>query len=157
MNSHELKALLSRHAAHPIRLVLPHGDEVPVSFHVTEVGRVHKSFVDCGGTAHESTTLQLQAWVGEDEDHRIQAGKLAAILDKASALIGDDDLPVEIEYQDRIISQYPVTKAAEMDGTLVLHLSTKHTDCLAKELCGVPAERVKENAASCCDGGGCCG
>jgi hypothetical protein len=158
MTTHELHSLLARHASLPLRLLLPQGDPVPVSFHITEVGRVHKSFVDCGGRHHETVTCQMQAWVGEDEEHRIPAGKLAAIMKKASALLGDDDLPEEIEYQDKVISQYPVSAASVAAGAVVLHLEAKHTDCLAKELCGVTpqgSDRAEENAP-CCASGGCC-
>ena len=161
MKTHELHALLNRHADLPLRLMLPHGSVVPVSFHITEVGRVHKSFIDCGGKQHETETCQLQAWVGAD--HRIPAGTLATILGKASAAFGDDDLPVEIEYEDSVISQYPLSHIAQEGGGLVLHLTTKHTDCLAKELCGVSTSAdtdgacETEAATSCCGSSGGCG
>jgi hypothetical protein len=41
---------------------------------------------------------------------------------------------------------------------LTLQLGTKHTDCLAKEKCGVAPEAATEPAReSCCAGSGCCG
>jgi hypothetical protein len=158
MNTTELHSLLSSHADLPLQLLLPHGDPVPVSFHITEVGRVHKSFIDCGGRHHETVTCQMQAWVGSDEEHRIPAGKLAAIMRKASAILGNDSLPVEIEYQDEVISQYPVSRASFESGAVVLHLDAKHTDCLAKEQCGVPTEADPSagKATQCCASGGCC-
>lgn len=162
MKTYELHTLLTHNAGLPLRLMLPRGSVVPVSFHITEVGRVNKSFIDCGGRQHETQTCQLQAWVGSDEDHRIPAGKLATILGKAAAAFGDDDLPIEIEYEDKVISQYPLSRVTKEDGALVLHLTTKHTDCLAKELCGVPASADDEDAGnstepatSCCGGGRC--
>lgn len=164
MNTHELQDLLSYHSTLPLRLMLPGGSVVPVSFHITEVARVHKSFIDCGGKQHEMRTCQLQAWVGEDADHRLSAGKLAGILEKASAAFGEEDLPVEIEYEDGVISQYPVARVLRENGALVFHLTTKHTDCLAKELCGVPASGSadatcdSDSTTSCCgSSGGCCG
>ncbi len=162
MKTTELRNLLTRHSELPLQLLLPHGDRVPVSFHITEVGRVHKSFLDCGGRHHESVTCQMQAWVGNDHEHRIPAGKLAAIMDKAAAVLGPEDLPVEIEYQDEVISQYPVSEASITGDAVVLHLGTKHTDCLAKELCGLPADDDNasacdtKEAAPCCASGGCC-
>ena len=164
MKTHELRTLLTHNPELSLRLMLPHGSVVPVSFHITEVGRIQKSFIDCGGTRHDSLTCQLQAWVGEDEDHRLSALKLAGILGKASAEFGDDDLPVEIEYEDNVISQYPLSRVTRENGALVLHLTTKHTDCLAKELCGLPASGDDksscdtESSTSCCgSSGGCCG
>ena len=93
--------------------------------------------------------------------HRLSARKLAGILDKAVAAFDCEDLPVEIEYEDGLVSQFPVAKVVRTGGSLVFHLTTKHTDCLAKELCGLAADGAKNTAtdetASCCAGGGCCG
>ncbi len=100
MTLHELQNLLSQHADKAFQLRLPGGSTVPVSFHITEVGHVKKSFIDCGGQFHETESCQLQAWVGSDEDHRIASGKLAGILRKASFLLPDPEIPVEIEYED---------------------------------------------------------
>ncbi len=162
MNTQELQDLLSYQPSLPLQILLPGGGLVPVSFHITEVARVQKSFIDCGGARHETRTCQLQAWVGGDDDHRIAAGKLAAILDKAASAFGDEDLPVEIEYEDGLISQYPLSGVERTRDALVFHLVKKHTDCLAKELCGVPATSSgavsePEAAGSCCGGNGGCG
>lgn len=134
-----LKSLLAEHSDHLFRIRLPDGDAVPVSFHVTEVGRLEKSFLDCGGKLRESTICQLQIWVGEDYDHRIETRKLAAILEKAKVLLPDDSVPVEIEYEDRVISQYTISNNLIEDDSIILILSNKHTECLAPELCGLPS------------------
>ena len=159
MNLQELKSLLSSHPGSRFRLQLPDGSPVPVSFHVTEVGRVQKTFIDCGGTLRESTVCQLQVWVGEDEDHRLEAGKIAAILEKARSFLPDESMPVEIEYEDLVISQYVIEDHVTQGETVVLRLAAKHTDCLAKELCGLPAGAKEtagnKKAAPCC-GPGCC-
>jgi hypothetical protein len=157
----ELKNALTGDPEQLLRLRLPGGDAVPVSFHITEVGQVTKDFIDCGGTRRTVSTCQLQAWVGPDDDHRIHAGKLLGILRKGAALMSSEDLPVEIEYEHGLISQYPVTGVSVEDGVLVFSLTTKHTDCLAKELCtprhAVPAMFASAFAkpAPCCGPGGC--
>lgn len=157
----EFKSLLARDPEQLLRLRLPGGQAVPVSFHITEVGQVTKNFIDCGGTRRTTSTCQLQAWVGQDADHRIHAGKLLGILHKAAPLLSSDELPVEIEYEHGLISQYPVTGAETVDGALVFSLATKHTDCLAPELCtprhAVPAMFRSAFAppAPCCGPGGC--
>ena len=157
----ELKTALSGDPEQMLRLRLPGGDAVPVSFHITEVGQVTKDFIDCGGTRRTTSVCQLQAWVGPDEDHRIQAGKLLGILKKGSSLFTSEDLPVEIEYEHGLISQYPVTGVTLEDGRLVFSLTDKHTDCLAKELCTpryvVPSMFASAFAkpAPCCGPGGC--
>lgn len=138
MQLSDLKFLLTEHPGHHFRIALPDGNAVPVSFHVTEVGRLQKTFLDCGGKLRESITCQLQIWVGEDYDHRIETGKMAAILDKAKPILPDDRVPVEIEYEDRVISQYTITRYEILDAAVILVLAHKHTECLAPELCGLP-------------------
>ena len=138
MNLAELKSLLTAHSQRHFRIALPDGGAVPVSFHVTEVARLHKTFLDCGGKLRESTTCQLQIWVGEDYEHRIETGKMASILEKTTSLLPDDSIPVEIEYEDRVISQYTLTGHELTDEAVVLQLAHKHTECLAPELCGLP-------------------
>ena len=138
MKLSELKSLLTDNADRHFRIRLPDGAAVPVSFHVTEVGRLHKTFLDCGGTLRDITTCQLQIWVGEDYDHRIETGKMAAILGKAKSILPDDSVPVEIEYEDRVISQYTISRHELVADAVVLVLANKHTECLAPELCGLP-------------------
>lgn len=153
MKLSEFKALLKNEGEKHFRIQLPDGSPIPQSFHVTEVGRVQKTFIDCGGTLRDSVSCQLQIWVGEDVDHRIEARKAAAILDKASSFLPDESIPVEIEYEDRVISQYTIESVEIRAHSVVLHLAHKHTQCLAPELCVVPA---KGKAAACCETAGCC-
>ncbi|NQW99643.1 hypothetical protein HQ447_03220 [bacterium] len=156
MQLSDLKSLLTEHADRLFRIRLPDGGAIPVSFHVTEVGRLQKTFLDCGGTLRESTTCQLQIWVGEDYDHRIETGKLAAILDKAKSILPDDSVPVEIEYEDRVISQYTLTDHEVLDDAVVLLLAHKHTECLAPELCGLPSLNRLPAIGGKCGPAGCC-
>ncbi|NJR42963.1 MAG: hypothetical protein HC767_10160 [Akkermansiaceae bacterium] len=142
MNLSELKSLLRDHADRHFRIQLPDGKSVPVSFHVTEVGRLEKTFIDCGGKLRDKTTCQLQIWVGDDYDHRIETGKMAAILDKAASILPDGSVPVEIEYEDRVISQYTIADHTLSDDAVILKLENKHTECLAPELCGLPSFRL---------------
>lgn len=160
MNLSQLKELLSTHSDHYFRIQLPDGEAVPVSFHVTEVGRVHKTFLDCGGRLRESITCQLQIWVGSDYDHRIETGKMASILNKAKEYLPDETVSVELEYEDTVISQYTIERYDVVDNAVVLVLGHKHTECLAPELCGLPplAEEGKTTVptTSCCSSVGCC-
>ncbi len=149
MKTSEFKTHLTNHPDHELRFVLPDGDRVPVHAHITEAGRIDKTFIDCGGTVRKISNATLQAWVAEDVDHRLSPGKLAGVLDIAAPLFGGDDLDIEIEYEDCSISQYPVMVATVEDGVLAFQLGSKHTDCLAKEVC-------LAEPAGCCGGGGCC-
>lgn len=156
----ELKSLLAEHSERYFRLSLPDGAHVPVSFHITEVGRVQKTFLDCGGTLREKMTCQLQVWVGQDYEHRIETRKMAGILEKGKALLPDESVPVEIEYEDRVISQYTIESHEITDNAVILKLAHKHTECLAPELCGLdmPSLRLPsiDGKAPCCGPSGCC-
>jgi Family of unknown function (DUF6428) len=153
MNLTELTSLLTSHSSRVFRIALPEGHSVPISFHITEVGRIHKVFLDCGGKLRESIICQLQIWVGEDYDHRVETGKMAAILHKARLYLPDGTIPVEIEYEDRIISQYTIRSHELTDDAVILQLAHKHTECLAPELCGLPSIArlpTVPGKASCC-------
>ncbi len=157
MQLNEFKTLLEAHRDKAFRLQLPDTTTVPLSFHITEVALMHKTFIDCGGTMRESKTCQLQAWVGPDADHRIASGKMADILALAAKFLTNDDLPLEIEYEGASISQYPVQSAHVSDDAVTLQLTTKHTECLAPELCLVPSTSTSIPLSSCgCGPSGCC-
>ena len=149
----ELHSALTADATAGLHLMLPTGEFVPAHFHVTEVGRVQKDFVDCGGTRRSAVTCLLQVWVADDTDHRLTASKLAGILAMAGPVLRSGDLPVEVEYEGEAVSQYPVAAAEVTPRGVLLHLGTKHTDCLAKDLCGVPAAGATAGA---CGTAGCC-
>ena len=133
----ELRSALAHSPGAGLHLMLPGGEFVPAHFHVTEVGRVQKDFIDCGGTTRSAVSCLLQVWVAADEDHRLTTTKLAGILKLAGPLLKSDDLPVEVEYERDAVSQFPVAAAEATPAGLLLHLGSKHTDCLAPDRCGV--------------------
>lgn len=147
MKLKEFKTLLEANRDKQFLLQLPDQTQVPLSFHVTEVGYVDKKFIDCGGKVHSTQTCQLQVWVGEDIDHRLNAGKLADILKLAKSVVPDDEIDLEIEYEATLISQYPIRNYWVTDEAVTLRLALKHTDCLAKEICLLPSS---------CGEAGCC-
>ena len=152
MNTAELTALLTAFGDKPVSFVLPDGGRVPAHAHITEVGRIDREFLDCGGVLRRTSFCCLQAWVADDTDHRLSAGKLVTIIGRALEPLGLAALPVEVEYEDGLISQFPVVSVSAGDA-VVLHLGTKHTDCLAKEIC-LP---VPGAAEGCCKpDSGCC-
>jgi hypothetical protein len=118
-------------------MMLPSGEFVPAHFHVTEVGRVQKNFIDCGGTRRESVACSLQTWAAQDFEHRLSAGKLAAIMKLAQPVLGSDDLPVEIEYGPEVASHYALSDVEVTPNGLLLVLVGKQMECLAPDKCGV--------------------
>jgi hypothetical protein len=137
MNVRELCQALESHPAARMHWMLPDKSFVPAHYHITEVGRVRKDFIDCGGTVRSTQACVLQVWVADDVDHRLETTTLAGIMQIAATLLGSDDLPVEVEYEEGVLSQYPLGGVEATPSGLLFHLGTKHTACLAPEKCGV--------------------
>lgn len=135
MKTSEFKTQLEKHAGHELRFVLPDGDFIPAHARITEAGRVDKTFIDCGGMVRTVSNCTLQAWVAEDVEHRLAPGKLAGVLEIAAPIFRNEDLDIEVEYEDCAISQFPILEVSVADGMLNFQLGSKHTDCLAKEVC----------------------
>jgi hypothetical protein len=133
----EFKQTLVAHPTLTLRFVLPDGQFVPAHAHVTEVARVDKHFVDCGGTRRMDSFCRLQVWVADDTQHRLAAGKLHHILMLAAPLLPQESLAVDVEYEAGYIAQFPLETVAPVDGELHLRLGVRHTDCLAPDKCGV--------------------
>jgi hypothetical protein len=146
-----LKRALSAAPELPLTLLWPDGDPIEAHFHVTEIGRVQKDFVDCGGTVRRMVTCLLQTWVGEDRDHRITAGKLLKAFEHARKILGPDDPPVELEYEACNVMQFVVAAVEREPTQFVVRLGGKHTDCLAKENCGATGScTTAGTAGQCC-------
>jgi hypothetical protein len=138
MKLNELKAALARHPEATLRFILPNGESVPVHAHVTEVGRIEKRFIDCGGTLRNDLMCRLQTWTANDYEHRLTAAKLLGILNKAGSFLSPDDMEVDVEHEVQFISQFPLD-SVELDGPqLLLKLTERHTACLALDKCTPP-------------------
>ena len=66
--------------------------------------------------------------------------RMPKIIEIARPLLQSDDLPVEVEYEDAVVSQYPLGSAEVTPSGILFSLGTKHTACLAPEKCGVGGE-----------------
>jgi len=115
------------------RWALPDGSLVPAHAHVTEVALMTRRFVDCGGTHRMERRIQLQLWVANDVDHRLDPSKLMRIIRETEDWMEWDNHEVEIEYQGKTIERYGVEI---MEG--VLALQPLQTNCLAQDRCGLP-------------------
>lgn len=140
-----------------IAFQLPNGDLVPSHFHVTEVGKVTKHFIDCGGTVRHEEVVNFQLWNANDYDHRIHPEKLTKIIGLSEKILGIGDLDIEVEYQGNTIEKFGL----DFDGKNFL-LTIKQTDCLAKDQCGIPVEKPRirlsglKTESSCTPNGNCC-
>jgi hypothetical protein len=164
MKLDELKETLGKQPDANIRFLLPNGDFVPIHAHVTEVARIDKRFVDCGGTLRNDSLCRLQTWFSDDVDHRLTAGKLLKILEKAKSFLASDDLDLDVEHEVGFISQFPLETIEVSQSEMILRLTERHTACLALEKCKPPAARPasfnpltvnfseEQTARDCCGG-----
>ena len=145
-----------------ISFQLPNGELVPNHFHVTEVGKVTKHFIDCGGTVRNEEIANFQLWNANDYNHRLHPKKLLDIIELAEKVLGIPNLEIEVEYQGDTIQKFGI----DFDGKNFL-LIIKKTDCLAKDKCGPgsyrdSAEKTKIKLADlneepcCAPDGNCC-
>tara|TARA_R110002049_G_scaffold993_11_gene7298 strand:- start:85136 stop:85603 length:468 start_codon:yes stop_codon:yes gene_type:complete len=140
-----------------ISFQLPNGESVPKHFHVTEIGKITKHFIDCGGTVRNEEVVNFQLWNANDYDHRLHPEKLLNIIELSEKVLGIEDLEIEVEYQAETIGKFGL----DFDGTNFL-LTTKQTDCLAKDTCGVPEIKPKVKLSEltrepcCTPDGNCC-
>ncbi|QYA25870.1 hypothetical protein G3I01_10230 [Gramella sp. MT6] len=139
-----------------IAFELPKGQLVPEHFHVTEVGKISKNFIDCGGTLREEEKISFQLWEENDYNHRLHPEKLVKIIDLAKDKLALPDAEIEVEYQGESINKFEL----DFDGKNFLLVNTQ-TTCLAKEKCGIPEQKPKvklsELQNSCCTPeSGCC-
>ncbi|MFG6687506.1 DUF6428 family protein [Mariniflexile sp. HNIBRBA6329] len=155
MKLSEIKNHLSQLSS--IAFKLPDGSLVPSHFHVTEVGKITKHFIDCGGTVRNETVVNFQLWNANDYNHRLHPEKLLSIINLSEKVLGIEDLDIEVEYQGTTIEKFGL----EFDGSKFI-LATKQTDCLAKDQCGIPVEKPKlrlsdlNDEPCCAPDGNCC-
>lgn len=157
MKLSEVKTLLQ--ALSELNFILPDGSFIPKHFHITEVGGIQKNFIDCGGTIRKEQVINFQLWEANDFDHRLAPQKLLDIIHLSEDKLGLEDHEIEVEYQGNTIGKYGL----EFESGNFL-LTVKQTDCLAKDNCGIPNEKLKVSLAdigsnkesNCTPGGGCC-
>ena len=154
MNIKELKSALQQTEA--LNFYTPEGSMVPAHFHVTELGLISRHFIDCGTSIHTDHFINFQIWVAEDKEHRLSPAKFESIISASEKVIGTENHEIEVEYQNSTIGRYGLEFK---NGAF--HLTNKHTDCLAKDNCGVPKKKLNlvelgAEGACCTPGGGCC-
>ena len=121
-----------------VEFQLENGTIVPEHFHVTEVGVIHKNFIDCGGTIRNEKVVNFQLWNANDYEHRLKPGKLLNIIRLSEEKLGIENSEIEVEYQSETIGKYDL----DFDGKHFI-LKNKTTACLAQDSCGIPATKKK--------------
>lgn len=156
MKLSEIKSKLNQ--LETIAFQLPNGSLVPNHFHVTEIGKITKDFIDCGGTIRHEEVVNFQLWEANDYDHRLHPEKLLSIIELSEKALNIGDFEIEVEYQGDTIGKYSL----DFDGKNFL-LTSKQTACLAQDACGIPDSKPKaklselQNQTACCTpDSGCC-
>jgi hypothetical protein len=135
----------------------PTGKRVPEHFHVTEIGKISKIFIDCGGTMRKEEIANFQLWNANDYSHRLHPEKLLDIIELSEKILELGDLEIEVEYQGDTIGKYGLDF---VNGHFLL--TNTQTDCLAKDKCGIPTQELsvgqsaKKTASGCSPQSGCC-
>lgn len=139
-----------------VEFQVENGAFVPEHFHVTEIGMITKTFIDCGGSIRKEQVVNFQLWNADDYEHRLKPKKLLHIIQLSEEKLGIEDAEIEVEFQQETIGKYNLT----FNGRHFV-LKNKTTACLAMDACGVPA--VNTNTAtvipsigSCDPPKGCC-
>jgi len=136
-----------------VRFELPTTSLLTPHVHVTEVARIDKKFVDCGGTLRTDSSCRLQIYQADDTEHRITAAKFAQILAKGAGVLGSTNLPVEVEVEAPYLSVFPVIASRLEEKQMVISLGIRNTACLAEDVC-FPVNL--QNKSACAPGSGCC-
>lgn len=136
-----------------VEFQLEDGTFVPEHFHVTEVGQINKSFIDCGGVVRVENAVNFQLWSADDYEHRLKPGKLLHIIELSEKTLSIGDFEIEVEYQSGTIGKYGL----DFNGKNFV-LTNKTTACLAEDACGIPAPLtvIGSSKNSCAPGSGCC-
>ena len=82
----------------------------------------------------------MQLWTSVDFQHRLDPEKVISIIDATSGMFEGEDLEIEIEFQQDTVGKFGL----EYNDNQFVLTNTK-TDCLAKENCGIPVEKIKIN------------
>ncbi len=128
------------------------GLSIPSHVHLTEVGRINKHFMDCGGKVRTERSISLQLWEGIDVWHRLAPDKFLKILELASQQLELHDDEIEVEYQAQTIGKFALDF---QEGRFVL--LDKNTACLAMDSCCIPIlQEIKDTASSCCSPNSTC-
>lgn len=134
-----------------VGIYTPSGLSVPCHFHITEIGKVTKSFVDCGGVKRETTNTTFQVWVADDYDHKLSVEKFIKIIEAGVDLVNKED-EIVIEFDNNYtIGLYGIQSVQILENFVNIYLSKIQANCLAPDKCG-----IKPKVASCCGSKGCC-
>jgi hypothetical protein len=131
----EFRKALILNPALGLRFRLPTGGLTPIHLHLTEVARVEKRFIDCGGTVRTEVSARLQLWTADDTDHRVGCAKALQILSAGVSLLESTAFPIEVEYDFPLLTVFSIVGSVIEGSDRIFILGSKKTDCLAPDIC----------------------
>lgn len=138
---------------------------VKANYHITEVKHLKIDSVDCGAQTDAWNETIIQLWESPKEIGKrdfMSVYKALSILNKVATMKPFDmESEVKFEYSNQTFhtAQLFVNDFEIRDNNLIVKLAVEKTDCKAKEICGVPEEKVvmSETEEPCCSpSGNCC-
>lgn len=132
-----------------VSIFLPSGTSIACHFHVTEIGKTVKKFVDCGGVKRELSNTTFQVWVANDYEHKLTVERFLQIIEAGKDLVDDED-GIVFEYDNNTINLYSVNSVQVLEHFFYIYLGNVKANCLAPDKCGIKQEN------SCCGSKGCC-
>ncbi len=142
---HQLKTELKQ--LKKLAFELPDGSLVPNHLNITEVGKVTKNFIDCGGVIRKEEVVSLQLWEVDDYDHRLHPEMTLQIIEIGEKAFNLKDLEIEVEYQGNTIQKFGLDLKANHFA-----LINKQTACLALDACQIIPESNKITTEKCTPG-----
>jgi len=162
MKTNEFLSLLKEHPSKSLLFEYKSGHFVGANYHITEIKNITIDSVDCGaGTDFWKETI-IQLWESPEEKDMgeyMSAYKALGILSKVDAIKPmEKEVEVKFEYSNSGFHTAQLfVNAYEVNGNqLIMKLGVEHTDCKAKETCGVPVTAGAEENNSCAPESGCC-
>ena len=149
----EFTEILATNYNHRVEFLLPDKTCIPSHYHITDVGSVHRYFIDCGGQRRNENYLQIQLWLGNDKEHRLTTQMILKILQRSEVVLKKlPDLQnsnIFIEYKTELLSQYPITKMELLNKKIVCYTEALTTQCLAT-LRHKQEKKEEEKTSYCC-------
>ncbi|KJD33855.1 hypothetical protein PK35_03670 [Tamlana nanhaiensis] len=157
LNQHKNKSLLFEYAPNVF---------VGANYHITEIKHVTIDSVDCGAQTDAWKETIIQLWESPTELGKTQymsVLKALGILNKVGKMKAyEANAEVKFEYGNANFhtAQLYVNDFEIRNQDLIFKLAVEKTDCKAKDICGVPEERVMADSIAkepcCTPEGNCC-
>lgn len=162
MKTQEFLDVLKEYNQKELLFEYKEGSYVGANYHITEVKNTTIKSVDCGGRSEAWNETIIQLWESPKEIGKTEymsAEKALSILEKVSKIYQfDGTAEVKFEYSNDHFhkANLEIYNVELTSDKVLIKLFVSHTDCKAKDECGVPEKEPIVADEACCSGSGCC-